>query len=58
MGLMESIRNFFSTPSSSEEGVKERWKAFDDGPFRDLSRGRDRVSDAVSHMLLWSTRNT
>ena len=44
MGIRDSIRNFFSTPPSLEEGVKERWKAFDDGTYRDSSRGRDEIA--------------
>ena len=44
MGLMDSVRNFFSTPPSLEEGVKERWKSFDDGTYRDSSRGRDEIA--------------
>ncbi len=44
MGFMESIRNFLSTPSSLEEVVKERWKAFDDGTYRDLSRDYNEIA--------------
>jgi len=44
MGLFDFLRELFSSPASSEELVKERWIAFDDGTYRDMLRDYDEMA--------------
>ena len=55
MGIFDFLKEIFSSQEGSEELVKERWIAFDDGTYRDMLQDYDEMAwrVGVSWFELW-----